>query len=131
VVSFFYLYALGDFGMIHVVGKVCDDMFFRVREKEASRNFVQNVSRISWHFSSLMAVVSILLNTVLHREFKRAVFQVLHKIRHPGKAKGRRSRLKYIREAKEIVGALWAVGLGLWAVLGLLGSLIGKFRRKK
>ncbi len=87
-------------------------------------NPVQDVSRIFWHFSALMALASIGLNAVLHREIKR-------KIRCLGRGRKRKNHLKYIREAKEIVGVFWTVGLGLWAVFGFLGALIGKIGRIK
>lgn len=107
-------------------------MFFQLYDFEPARkNPAKTASKISWHFASLMAFVSLVLNALLYREFKRTVLQVVHKIRRPRWEGNRKNHLRCIREAKEIVSILWTVGLGLWAVLGVLGSLIGNFDRRR
>ena len=101
-------------------------MFFHIRSQDSPSNLnpAQAVSKIFWHFSALMAFVSIGLNAVLYREVKRTALEAVHKIKHLGKGGKKKSHLKYIKDAKEIVGGLWAVGLGLWALFGFFGALI-------
>ena len=107
-------------------------MFYcRSDEAAAGReNPVKTASKISWHFSSLMAFLSLILNASLHREFKRTFTQVVQKIGHPGRERSRKRYVRFIREAKEVVSTFWAVGLALWAILGVLGTLIGKLNRE-
>lgn len=100
------------------------------QESSSSSNPARTVSKVSWHFSALMAFISIGLNAMLYREIKQTALESVHKIRRWGKVEKKKSYLKYIREAKEIVGIFWAIGLGLWALFGLLGALIGSFGRK-
>jgi hypothetical protein len=122
---------MGKCGMI---AERCGIMFSRLGESVSNReNPVQTAAKISWHFSSLMAFLSLLLNATLHREFKRTVFQVIHKLGRPSRERSgsRKNRLRFIREAKEVVSTFWAVGLAVWAVLGVLGALIGKLGRKR
>lgn len=119
--------------MIIVIGKVSVTMFSRLDEPAAvHENPIQTAAKISWHFSSLMAFFSLLLNATLHREFKRTFLQVIHKLGRPGRerSRNRNNRLRFIREAKEVVSTFWAVGLAVWAVLGVLGSLIERVGRK-
>lgn len=120
--------------MIIVVGKVSVIVFTHLDRPASSHgNPIQSAAKISWHFSSLMAFLSLLLNATLHREFKRTVFQVIHKLGRPSRERSgsRKNRLRFIREAKEVVSTFWAVGLAVWAVLGVLGALIGKLGRKR
>lgn len=117
--------------MIIVVGKVSVIVFTHLDRPASSHgNPIQSAAKISWHFSSLMAFLSLLLNATLHREFKRTVLQVVHRIGRPGRERSRKRYVRFIREAKEVVSTFWAVGLAVWVVLGVWGSLIERLGRK-
>jgi hypothetical protein len=100
------------------------------QQRYSSSNPARIASKASWRFAALMAFVSIGLNAVLYQEMKRTALEAFHKVRRLGRGRKKKSRLKYIREAKEAVGILWTIGLGLWALFGFFGALAGKFGRR-